>query len=184
MTAVDQSTVTEPVWVDLTNLSAERVPERVAVWLEDQGSLTKALIDACAGQFRVEVQHQGWADASSGERHLLEMSAGQKAMLREVDLLCDEQPWVFARTVIPADSLSGRVGMLAHLGDKPLGAVLFSDPDTRRRKVEIARLTPGHSLYVTACEHLAEKPAEVWGRRTLFEYAGKLILVNEIFLPR
>ena len=185
MSVVDHSSAAEePVWLELAKLHTVSVPQDIAVWLDDQGSLTKALVEACDGQFRVAVQFQDWGDASEGERQLLAMPAGQKAMLREVDLLCNEQPWVFARTVIPEASLSGRAAELVQLGSKPLGAVLFSDPDTRRRTVEIARLSPSHGLYAAACAHLEDKPSEVWGRRTLFEYAGKPILVNEIFLPR
>lgn len=118
-----------------------------------------------------------------GERRLLGMPQGQTALLREVELLCDEQPWVFARTLIPASSLRGRARCLAHLRSKPLGAVLFADPATRRLALEVARLDARHALFHAASAHLSEKPAELWGRRTLFAYAGKPILVNEIFLP-
>jgi chorismate--pyruvate lyase len=62
--------------------------------------------------------------------------------------------------------------------------VLFAHPATRRDKVEFARLTPSDPLYAAAVAHLpGEPPAALWGRRTLYRYTGKPLLVNEIFLP-
>ena len=111
------------------------------------------------------------------------MRRGEIAILREVELLCDEVPWVFARTLIPATSLRGPARRLAMLGDKPLGEVLFADPHMRRRTMEIAKLTPRHSLFSSATASLELPPAEIWGRRTLFLLAQSPLLVNEIFLP-
>lgn len=104
-------------------------------------------------------------------------------LVREVELLCDEQPWVFARTLIPATSLVGGARRLARLGSKPLGAVLFADPSTKRAAMELARLTRRDPLFAAAVDHLPLRPGQLWGRRTLFWYAGKPLLVNEIFLP-
>lgn len=177
------SAVNEPQWHDLSALRGQRLPASIADWIRDQGSLTRALVAACEGQFRVAVARQGWSAALTSERHLLDMPERHTALLREVKLLCNDKPWVFARTLIPASSLRGRARALAHLRTRPLGAVLFADPATRRLAVQAARLTPRHALYAPACSHLRKKPNELWGRRTLFEYAGQTLLVNEIFLP-
>ena len=63
------------------------------------------------------------------------------------------------------------------------GEVLFSDPTTRRLCVEVARITARHRLFARATNHLRRRPDELWGRRTLFDYGGERILVNELFLP-
>jgi chorismate--pyruvate lyase len=104
-------------------------------------------------------------------------------LIREVELRCQDDPRVFARTLIPATSLSGRARLLARLGERPLGAVLFEDRSTRRVSVEFCRLVPGQPLHAAATAHLAMSSTPVWGRRTLFRYAGQPLLVNEIFLP-
>jgi chorismate--pyruvate lyase len=105
------------------------------------------------------------------------------ALVRDVELLCDHTPWVFARTLIPISSLKGAARRLTQLGEKPLGAVLFSDPKVIRGATQVARLLPGQPLYETACRHLSDKPDHLWGRRTLFYVEKRPILVNEIFLP-
>jgi len=177
------SSVAEPAWVSLDRLRGSLLPAQVAPWLKDKGSLTQAIINACQGRFSVQVQRQGWEGAAPSERRILGMPLRLTALLREVELLCDKQSWVFARTLIPATSLTGGALRLAHLGDKPLGALLFADPNTQRLAVEVARITPRHALFRSACSHLQALPDEVWGRRTLFAFAGQKLLVNEIFLP-
>jgi len=112
-----------------------------------------------------------------------EMSQGQRAIVRQVQLLCDGQPWIYARTVIPVTSLRGRLRRLAHLGTRPLGGMLFADRGMRRGTVQLARIRAGQALYVTATSGLQPPPAEIWGRRSVFRIAGKPLLVSELFLP-
>lgn len=167
----------------MEQLRSGDLPAGVEPWLRDDGSLTRALLHACEGRFRVDVLSQGWGRGLAGERRLLGVSPGLFSMVREVKLRCEEIPWVFARTLIPATSLRGPARQLATLRSRPLGAVLFSDPRTRRLNVQVARLTPRHALFAAACSHLSSPPAEIWGRRTLFSFAAQPLLVNEIFLP-
>ncbi|MCU7906077.1 MAG: chorismate lyase [Candidatus Thiodiazotropha sp. (ex Epidulcina cf. delphinae)] len=155
------------------------------LWLRDTGSLTRRVIQACdKGTFRVRLLHQGWGTPLNSERRILNMRRGVVAMVRDVELLCNENPWVFARTLIPVTSLRGSARRLMQLGEKPLGAVLFSDPKVSRGSTQIAQLLPGHPLFSAACNHLDVTPASLWGRRTLFYVANdRPLLVNEIFLP-
>lgn len=104
-------------------------------------------------------------------------------LVRDVELLCNEKPWVFARTLIPISSLKGSAQRLTQLGEKPLGAVLFYDPTVLRGATQITRLLPRHPLFDTASNHVDEIPEQLWGRRTLFYVEKRPLLVNEIFLP-
>ncbi len=173
----------EPVWADWRRLRHAQVPGSVYHWLRDTGSLTARLKGACHGGFRVRVLRQGWGKPLYSERQLLGMRWGEQAIVREVELLCNGAPWVFARTLIPASSLRGPARRLTMLGERPLGEVLFSDPHMHRGATEVARLQPRHPLYQAATASLDEKPGEIWGRRTLFQLSRQPLLVNEIFLP-
>jgi chorismate--pyruvate lyase len=175
--------VLEPAWHPLERRRPAGVPDAVFGWLNDRGSLTRRVIEACPGRFRVKLRRQEWAMPMTSERRLLGIRRARFALLREVELQCGERPWVFARTVIPGASLRGGGRRFALLGERPLGAVLFADPATRRGGTQIARLTPRQPLFEAACAGLALRPDELWGRRTLFFYAGRPLLVNEIFLP-
>jgi chorismate--pyruvate lyase len=173
----------EPAWNTLQVLRRADMPAVVADWLRDTGSLTARLKGTCRGGFSVRLLDQGWKKPLYSEGRLLAMRHGEVAIVREVELMCGEAVWVFARTVIPASSLRGPARRLSMLGTKPLGEVLFSDPQMRRGPIEVARLQPRHALFATATNALADRPDELWGRRTIFYLAGMPLLVNEIFLP-
>lgn len=173
----------EAAW---TRLDRRRLPGLTTsqqAWLSDPGSLTRAVVARCRDRFRVELLRQARDRALPGECGLLAAGPPQATLVREVRLHCGDQAWVFARTLLPARSLRGPLFALTGLGQRPLGEVLFSDPTTRRLRVEVARIMPRHHLFAAATDHLAVRPAAICGRRTLFDYRGERILVNELFLP-
>ena len=183
MPSVFNKSLHEPVWMDVRARGATAVPEQVYAWLKDPASLTRRVTDACDGRFRVRVRFQGWGKALNSETRLLQLGLREICLIREVELLCNDEPQVFARTLMPVSSLTGAARQLAQLRNKPLGKVLFANSHTRRKQVQIARFLPQHKSFRSAVSHLREMPEELWGRRTLFLYAGKPILVNEVFLP-
>jgi chorismate--pyruvate lyase len=174
----------EPIWSDWRQRSNNRIPPPVASWLGDRGSLTQRVIQCCGeGEFKVRLLYQGWGTPLNSEWRILKMRRGMVSLVRDVELQCNDTPWVFARTLIPISTLKGAAQRLTQLGEKPLGTVLFSDPKVVRGATQIACLLPRQSLFETASHHLAEKPDHLWGRRTLFYVGKRPLLVNEIFLP-
>lgn len=173
----------EPIWRAERYLFSGQVPQEIARWLFDATSLTARIIDACSGQFRVEVISQGWQRPMLNEEQCLKIRAGRHALIRQVYLYCNDKPWVFARTVIPHTTLHGKEKHLAHLHNKPLGAVLFAEPTMRRSEVEVAEIRPGQRLFHTATARLNYDPVTIWGRRSVFYLHDKPLLVSEIFLP-
>lgn len=173
----------EPAWTPIGDRRLPGVSPGAHAWLSDRGSLTRSVIGSCDGRFRVELIRQEHASALPGEAALLDAGPAQSTLVREVRLYCGRHAWVFARTLLPLQRLRGPVLALTRLGQRPLGEVLFSDPTTRRLCVEVARITPRHRLFQRATVHLGRPPAMICGRRTLFEYRGERILVNELFLP-
>jgi chorismate lyase len=170
-------------WKPARQVLRSQVPEGLLDWLLDTASLTRRIQLACDGAFRVRVLEQGWGRPRRDEIAALGMRANERALIRQVQLRCDEQVWVYARTIIPHATLTGRQRRLAHLGSRPLGAVLFADPGMRRGPVQVARIQRGQPLYEAACRGLRNRQAEIWGRRSVFRLAGKPLLVAEIFLP-
>jgi chorismate--pyruvate lyase len=160
-----------------------RLPVDLCDWLLDRASLTLRLQHLCPGEFRVQVLSQVRDLPRLDEAQVLGMQAREVAVVRQVLLLCSGTPWVYARTVIPVTSLRGKLQRLAGLGTRPLGGVLFADPGMRRDSVELAEILPGHAVYAAATDHMQQRPAVVWGRRSVFRLSGKPLLVSEIFLP-
>ncbi|HSI23553.1 MAG TPA: chorismate lyase [Methylophilaceae bacterium] len=151
-------------------------------WLVDDGSLTQRLRKHCR-TFSVERVRQRWARPLPDEVLLLRMRSHEKALLREVSLCCDGVQVVFAHSVLPRSSLRGAWHNLGRLGAKPLGAVLFANPEVIRTPLAFRKLLPHHALYTRAVEHLAERPACLWARRSVFMLHNAPILVTEVFLP-
>jgi len=152
-------------------------------WLLDSSSLTRRLQQVCKGQLRVIPVRQHWHMPQLNEAQALGIRPRELCFIREVHLWCESRPWVYARTVIPVSTLTGNQRRLTRLGKKSLGAVLFADPGMQRSHIEIARLKVGQILFEAAVLPLAERPEEVWGRRSVFSLDKKPLLVSEIFLP-
>ncbi|MBD3670324.1 MAG: chorismate lyase [Gammaproteobacteria bacterium] len=171
-------------WREPACLPRGEIPSDIACWLLDRGSLTRRLQLSCDGRFSVEVLAQSWQRPLLEEARLLGLRPEQWVLVREVRLLCDGTPWVYARTVMPRLTLTGRHRTLARLGTRPLGAVLFADPTMRRGPMQVSRLLPGQRLYAKVERAGNCQGREVWGRRSVFHLADKPLLVYEMFLPQ
>lgn len=158
----------------------ELVPDEVKSWLLDPGSLTAKLRRASRGEFRVQVISRRRAHPFESERRWLGLAPRRYALIREVILSGYDTPWVFARSVLPYSSLTGRYRRLRILDDRPLGAILHTDPSIHRGDMEIFCLPPDWPGYPPEIGPVDE-PA--WGRRSLYQLRTGPILVGEIFLP-
>jgi len=173
----------EPLWRRLERISYYRPPTELRFWLKDSASLTRRLRGLCKTSFRVNVLSQQWCRPLRSERIALGLADREVSMLRQVQLLCDGSPWVFARTIIPRHTLQGRSRWLANLGSKPLGEVLFKHPSMQRQPVEVAAIQSSQVLFHDAVGMAVEAPGEIWGRRSVFTINNRSLLVSEIFLP-
>jgi chorismate--pyruvate lyase len=153
-----------------------QIPQRYRSWLLERGSLTQRLIHASGGEFRVRLLRQGHQQTTAMERAALSLPQRSWPFLREVTLLCQDVPWVFARTVIPTDTLQGPARALTHLGCKPLGAVLFNHPNVRRGPISVYKLDASGISTELAGQGL------IWGRQSVFYLFDKPLLVSEYFL--
>lgn len=173
----------EPRWRLLDARLRHRVPAELLPWLVDAASLTRRLQQLCPHDFNVRLLAQRWQRPLRNERSALGMRDHEFGLVRQVHLACGARPLVFARTVIPAATLRGGLRRYAHLGNRPLGALLFADRRVRRGGIEVAEITPEHALYRVITGGRADAAGAVWGRRSVFTLAGLPLLVGEIFLP-
>lgn len=155
----------------------------MANWLFHPGSLTRRLRQCCGERLWVQILWQGWGRPSRDEASALQLRLDARTWIREVRLLCEDQAWVFARTLIPTATLHGRGRALQHLGSRPLGEVLFNDPAVCRAAVEVAKITARQRLYQRALASAPPYPALLWARRSRFHLGQQPLLVCEIFLP-
>ncbi|SEF81845.1 chorismate lyase [Oceanospirillum linum] len=139
-------------------------------WLTDASSLTRRLRQVSQQHFHVQLLQQKLLKPALNECRLLGMATQEYALVRQVVLHGLNQPWVFARTVIPLPTLRQGNRHLMLLGNRSLGSVLFKNTHTQRTSQEI---TPYHADFCAPF---------VWGRRSTFEIRQAPLLVTELFL--
>jgi len=154
-----------------------------STWLMDNGSLTARLQQRYT-HFSVQPFAMKYAKPLQDEAGLLGQPTYKAALIREVFLMGNNQPMVFAHSVLPRTSLRGAWNGLGRLGNKPLGATLFANPKVKRTPLSYKKLTPNHILYQQATQHLLEKPNHLWARRSIFSLNCAHIMVTEVFLPQ
>ncbi len=141
-------------------------------WLEDGGSFIQRLKKHRL-QPQVFVLKEGWVLPEPAEQAALELPSRRCVFVREVEIRDQKEPLMFARTVIPIATLTGQERILAHLGSRSLGSVLFAYPKMDRSPFEIKTCRLPH--YASS---------ELWERQSLFILKGKILLLREVFLPR
>lgn len=154
---------------------------RLIDWLLDPSSLT-ARLKSCCSEFRVEVLGQKIEKCNALEANE-DIAFGEQVLVREVVLFCDNKPQVFARSLLPLNSLSGAEQQLAELGQQPLGQVLFNDPHLVRKCIEVAHFEQTSHLAQLVNALGMRQEHILWGRRSVFILKNKPIMVAEVFLP-
>ncbi len=169
-------------------------------WLIDDGSLT-ARLKALYADFAVRPVLLKNAKSFTDESALLGLKANQYALIREVLLMGDNHPVVFAHSVLPRASLRGAWHGLGRLGNKPLGATLFANPKVKRTPLEYKKLPRQHPISMRVSRmnnqlqlvysagttlavagHMSIAPKTLWARRSIFSLNCANIMVTEIFL--
>ncbi|MDO4896197.1 MAG: chorismate lyase [Moraxella sp.] len=134
--------------------------------LYSHGSLT-ALLEKKAGRpVRVQILHECYQVIDFKTKKLLGLPIHRPAVawVREVELFGDDDvAWVRAKSVFPLTSLVGNAKRLRHLKRTPIGYVMFKK---------------NHRLPHTRTYFFDE----YWGRNTIYDWHGRHILVQEIFL--
>lgn len=151
-------------------------------WLEERGSLT-ARIKAHCRDFRVQCLRQCLEPVGVEEAASLGLPIGTRVWVREVLLLADGVPVVFAHTAMPWQPRHPFDTRFGALGQRSLGSLLFADPRIARGRLEFRALDCRHRLYRRAEASLGTQPERLWARRSRFGRGAKGLLVNEVFLP-
>jgi chorismate--pyruvate lyase len=157
-------------------------PTYLHAWLTDPASLTARILARCH-TFQIRILGETRRRPFLDERLLIGLPPGRSAWTREVLLVADGIPVVFAHSVLAPRDLTGAWHMARAIGSQPLGAALFADPGIRREPLRVARLTAAHPLHRHASAACGKPLSTLWGRRSRFCRIGRPLLVTEVFLP-
>lgn len=149
-------------------------------WLCGRGSLTRE-VQALHSNFAVRVLRNRRGRLTVDEAAALGLPRQVWGWVREVLLLSNGQPVIYARSVVSYRDLRGPWHMVAGFGARPLGAALFADPRTHRGRLRFQRLPPHHPWLQRIPTNLSG--CRCWARRSRFWRQQAPLLVAECFLP-
>ncbi len=170
------------IWRPLHQFPRCVFPPELRSWICERNSLTRRLKRSCQGRFQIRLEGQAWGRPMTDEARVLGLRPGACALIRQVYLLCEGRPRVYARTVIPSCTLRAE-RRLASLGSRPLGDLLFGDASISRVHLQAAPIPAQDPLFRLATRKRPLNAGALWGRRSIFKLRGKPLLVVEIFLP-
>jgi chorismate--pyruvate lyase len=169
-------------WRALRPLLLER---STASWLAERGSLTRRLRAECE-HFELVLLRQVCARPLPDEAALLRLRPGQRAWVREVLLVADGRPVVYAHSVARAPSLRTAWRPLSRLGARSMGDAIFEQREVQRGPIRVRHLRPGERLHRAASLAAARAPEALpalWARRSPFIHAAQALWITEVFLP-
>ncbi len=150
--------------------------------LLNTGSLIKYLEYSSSNKISLRIEAQSWKKPHPDESRLLAIRISGYSLIREIFLSCNNQPWVYARTIIPARTLLG-AKKLAYWGKQPLGNYLFSNKLIYRGNIEIAGVKTSNIPYEPIYNLVIDEDNLLWGRRSIFYIRNKPLLLIEFLLP-
>lgn len=124
-----------------------------------------------------------FALAHADEYAPLHLRTSSLAYVREVLLMCDQHPVVFAHSVLPCGGLRGGWNGITRLGTRPLGEALFNNPRIQRAALAYRQIDARHPLFRAIRRNHPLSTRVVWARRSVFRLNGHPLLVTEVFLP-
>lgn len=169
-------------WQSANDEVIQALPYHVAEWVAEFGSLTEKL-GHYVDDVRLDVLKEATEKPVDTESQLLALNDNELSQVREVVLYGPKKPWIYARSLVPVSE--GK--LILDLGTTPLGSILFSSSELRRRSLEVMQLSEGHRLYQQAkeCADMDNDAIALWARRSLWANTDgtKKLLLLEVFLP-
>lgn len=180
MNNINNFFVKEPAWRELSQWPLHTMPQQVVNWLLEPNSLTNRMKNTFHNPFSVCLMGQGLAKPLLADAQCLNQRPYRYALIREVMLNINDQPFVFARTTLPK-KVAHSLQELTHLGSKPLGEVIFSYPALKRVRLDLAKIDSTQLNLKT--QKLLDGQPHIWARRNTYKINKDVFLVNEFFLP-
>jgi chorismate--pyruvate lyase len=170
-------------WYQADSPLLAKPPIKLVDWLLDPGSFMLRLKRFGVQDAKVKVLSQRWEVPATVERYQLSIQPRQYALVREVLIGSPKQQWMFARTVIPAATLTGREQLLARIKSRSLGTLLFKNPHMARSEFEMCCVKKTSAWFEEINAHAKLKMTDCWARRSVFFLRQKSLLLTEVFLP-
>ena len=151
-------------WKSETN-SLEVRNKEILSWLNEAGSITSRI--KSFSNFKLKLLKDGPGEVDIIEDDLI-ISNYEENNIREVILLSNEEPLIYAKSIIPLETIKLGLNILGNLKENPLGDILFSNPEIKKKYMLFARFQSKEEIF--------------YGRKGIYTVKGYPFSVCEIFL--
>ncbi|MDC3365631.1 chorismate lyase, partial [Gammaproteobacteria bacterium] len=108
-------------WSPLESIKDHIANKKIISWLSEKGPITQRIKKN--GNFKLHLIQDELSKISEDDKKFVNAES-EKIKKREVLLLCNDLPVVFAQTIIPIETIENGFNKLGNLGTKPLGDIL------------------------------------------------------------
>ena len=158
------------LWLPGSALPCHEPDARRRSWLLTPGLLTQRIREAAGPRFAMHVLQEGAATADGTH-------------VREIDMGCGAEVWLFAHTRVPAATLAAQP-WLGSVGTQTLGEALAAhDTTLEREPLCFAMFGADAWLIGRALEHARLPAQNLWVRYSAFRAGGAPFDLYEVFLP-
>ena len=152
-------------WISFEKMSILLVNENIKSWLIEKGPITKRI--KSEESFKLNLIKDEISAVNDSEKKFLEETS-DNIKVREVILLGNNIPRVYAKSLIPIRTIENGFSRLGELGTKPLGDILFEKEIFEKTDVVYAQFQDKDSIF--------------WGRKTKYIVKNMPLSVMEVFL--
>ena len=151
-------------WMSETK-SLEVQNNEILSWLNEPGSITSRI--KSFSDFKLKLLRDGPGEVNAAEDDLI-IKNYEENNIREVVLYSDEEPLIYAKSIIPFETIRLGLGVLGNLKENPLGDILFSNPEIKKKYMLFAKFESNKGMF--------------YGRKGIYTVKGYPFSVCEIFL--
>tara|TARA_B100002019_G_scaffold137582_1_gene118569 strand:- start:11 stop:493 length:483 start_codon:yes stop_codon:yes gene_type:complete len=151
-------------WTDIENID-QKVSAEVRSWLLEKGPITQRI--KLTEEFKLQIICDEEKEVPDSELKFLKFES-KKNRLREVLLHGNNTPRVYARSVIPNETIENGFRKLGELGNKPLGDILFNKNIFKKEHTQYASFKINKNTF--------------WGRKARYTVKNYPFSVMEVFL--
>ena len=145
--------------------SLEVQNKEILSWLNESGSITSRI--KSFSDFKLKLLRDGPGEVDSADDDLI-ISNYKENNIREVLLYSDEEPLIYAKSIIPLETIRLGLGVLGNLKENPLGDILFSNSEIKKKYMLFAKFESNKRIF--------------YGRKGIYTVKGYPFSVCEIFL--
>ena len=118
--------------------------KEIVSWLNEPGSITSRI--KSFSNFRLKLLRDGPGEVDITEDDLI-VANYEENNTREVILYSDEKPLIYAKSVIPLATIRLGLGVLGNLKENPLGDILFSNPEIKKKYMLFAKFRSNEKIF-------------------------------------